>query len=87
MGDKNQPVAQWTLDVTVYHATGFRHVITAQVLTKRRGWQQIGSWSWTTLGVPADLVPDIEARVCSAITEHLVTAYGVQGTLDVRPGG
>jgi hypothetical protein len=79
--------AQWTLDVTVSHETGYRHSITAWVLGRRGGWVEVGRWTWEGLGVDADMVREVEARVCSVITEHLVTRYGVQGLLPTTWAG
>jgi hypothetical protein len=70
--------SQWTLDVSVYHLDGFRHVVRAMVLSKRGGWQTCGQWVWTGVGIPEPLLNDVVARVDGLITEHLVTRYGIQ---------
>lgn len=78
MERKPRNLAQFTLDVSVYHDPGFQREIVVQALTKRGGWIHIGSWRWTGIGVPGDLVNDLLARVDASITEHLVSRYGVQ---------
>jgi len=47
----------------------------------------VGAWTWSGIGVPAEILPDIEARVASVITEHLVTRYGVAERLEFAPEG
>jgi hypothetical protein len=79
--------AQWTLDVTVYHGPDFGHWVRASVLGRHGGWRLVGTWSWKGLGIPEPLLPDIEARIASVITEHLVTRYGVRQTLPFEHQG
>jgi hypothetical protein len=79
--------AQFTIDVSVYHDSGFRKSIVCSYLGRRNGWIPAGEWHWTGLGVPADLVDDCVSRVAAVITEHLVTRYGVQGMLDTTWAG
>lgn len=87
MTAKRDPVAQWTLDVTVFHAPQFGHRVIVRVLGKRAGWDIVGHWDWTGLGIPADLVDDLVAKTAAVICEHLVTRYGIQGVLDVHWAG
>jgi len=77
LAQESQELAQWTLDVTVYHGRDFGHRIRARVLNRRGGWHHVGTWSWKGIGVPSELIAEIEARVASVITEHLVTRYGI----------
>lgn len=85
--DQAPAIAQWTMDITVWHGATFGHRVTCRVLGKAGGWVDVGTWYWTGLGVPGDLVDDLQARLASVITEHLVTRYGVAGQLDVRWAG
>ena len=87
MADHREPLPQWTLDVTVFHSPDFGHRIKAAVLSKRGNWFQVGQWEWTGLGIPAELLVDVVTRVNAVIEEHLVTRYGVQGTLPMRWAG
>lgn len=80
-------VAQWTLDVTVFHGPGFGHRLRASVLGRHGDWHTVGTWSWQGIGIPESLVPDIEARVTAVITEHLLTRYGFRQELPFPPGG
>jgi len=79
-------VAQWTLDVTVWHGPRIGHSITAKVLSRRGGWVDVGTWQWTGFGVPPDLVADCCARIDSVIAEHLVNRYGVAERLPFPRG-
>jgi len=85
----NEPVevAQWTLDVTVYHSRGFGHRVRAAVLDRRGGWHTVGTWSWKGLGFPAEMLPDVQARISAVVAEHLVTRYGIAGQLPFRWAG
>jgi hypothetical protein len=87
MHEKKAPTAQWTLDCSVFHVDGYRHVVLARVLGRRGGWVSVGSWSWTGLGVPEPLVNDLQARIAAVVAEHLVTRYGVEGELPLRWAG
>ena len=80
-------VVQWTLDVSVFHGPEFGHRIYARVLGQHGGWQDVGHWTWKGLGVPEPLLTELNARLVSVITEHLVTRYGVQGELPTRWAG
>jgi hypothetical protein len=79
--------AQWTLDVSVFHVKGFGKRLQAATLGQRGGWHSAGTWQWTGLGVPAALLPDIQARICAVIVEHLTTRYGIQEELPFRWAG
>jgi len=85
--DEPVEVAQWTLDITVYHARGFGHRLRASVLAKRGGWVTVGSWPWRGLGFPSELLPDIHARIEAVIDEHLLTRYGIRDELPLRWAG
>jgi hypothetical protein len=87
MSEEPIEVAQWTLDVTVFHSRGVGHRLRASVLDRRGGWRTVGSWPWKGLGFPEELLPDIDARVCSVIHEHLITRYGIAGQLPFRWAG
>jgi len=81
MPPNHEPAAQWTLDVTVWHEPTFGHVIHARTLGRHGGWKNVGTWRWTGLGVPDVILSDLTSRIHGVISEHLVTRYGVQGTL------
>jgi hypothetical protein len=79
--------AQWTLDVTVFHHPSYGHEIEAATLGKSDGWHPAGSWKWQGLGVPAELLTDIQSRVSSIVTEYLVMRYGCREELPLRWAG
>jgi hypothetical protein len=82
-----EPVAQWTLDVTIWHHFSFGHEISARVLTKRGGWVDVGTWRWQGLGIPDSLATDAASRIAAVVQEHLITRYGIQGELDIPWAG
>ena len=81
MHEEPRELAQWTLDVTVFHHRSAGHWIRASVLDRRGGWHTVGAWSWKGSGFPAELLSDVEARVSGVIAEHLVSRYGLNHTL------
>jgi len=83
----HDPVAQWTLDVTVYHGPQFGHRIHAAVLRRSGGWHPVGDWQWTGLGVPEPLVADCAARIHAVLTEYLISRYGLALQLWKESGG
>jgi hypothetical protein len=87
MSTDREPRAQWTLDVTVFHGPEFGHQVKAAILSNRGNWMRCGTWTWSGLGIPAEVVTDIQSRVAAIISEHLVTRYGVQGQLPMTWAG
>lgn len=73
--------AIWTLDLTIYHSPGYGHKLKARTLGRRGGWIDVGSWPWKGIGFPAELLPDIHARVIATIDEFITTVYGVRGEI------
>jgi hypothetical protein len=78
---------QWTFDVSIYHRSDLGHILRGAVLDRRGGWHVVGTWTWKGLGVPAELVSDIQARVSAVVAEHLVTRYGIANQLPLRWAG
>lgn len=85
----NEPreTAQWTCDVTVFHVDGFKKRIRAGTLGRHGGWVTVGTWEWSGLGIPPELIPDISGRITAVIEEHLCTRYGIEGELPFRWAG
>lgn len=78
---------QWTMDVVIWHDQSFGHQMTVTTQTKGRDGRLAGTWNWKGLGVPEDLVYDMEARLIGILTEHLVSRYGVAGELPLKWAG
>jgi hypothetical protein len=67
--------------VTISHSSSFKHKLDISVVSQHWGPTTVAEWTWTGIGVPPEMPQDIAARVSAVITEHLVTRYGVAGTL------
>lgn len=87
MAKERAPVAQWTMDVTVFHAPQFGHRVVVQVLGKTGGWLRVGGIQWTGLGIPEGLLEELVAVVDGTVSQHLSARYGIQGTLPHRWAG
>lgn len=73
---------QWTLTVQIYHGPSFGHSIEMLTHTNGRDGETIDSLgSWRGVGVPEDVLKQARALVDAALTQHLLTRYGIAGQL------
>lgn len=86
MREKNDK-AQWALYVTVWHSQTFGHYITVETQTQGRHPKGHSGGSWKGLGIPEQVLSELNAMLQALVTEHLVTRYGVQGELPMRWAG
>lgn len=78
---------QWALSVGIYHDPSFGHRIEMWHGNTSRPPKLTHLGSWKGLGVPEPVIRDAETVVLAALTEHLVTRYGVQGELPITWAG
>ena len=74
---------QWEMSVQIFHYPGFWRG--AEVSTLKHDWYPIGEARWNGIGVPSDVFQSLDALVLGVLHDHLVTRYGVQGTLPFSP--
>jgi hypothetical protein len=74
---ERESVPQWMLWVTVSHGSHYGHRVTIQVVGKNSDPFEVAHWSWTGIGVPPDLMDQLESQVLAVLVEHLTTRYGI----------
>lgn len=85
MHEKDIP--QFVLTATVWHGPTFGHSVELETTSSRGALTHDNIGSWSTLGIPTQVLEGICTTVHAVLEEHLVTRYGVLDELPTRWAG
>jgi hypothetical protein len=79
--DVPQGKLQWAMHLLIWHGPDFGHMITLQQQRQGADPETVDWWKWKGLGVPKEVLDQVQAWTSAVVADHLVFRYGVQDIL------